>query len=177
MELVSYQGGQRCTIDGCIAIGASDAGIYVGQPENIVVRNSIAKFTLQALRSKIYYADVYDNTAEDNTGGILVFDLPGLPQQGGHDVRVFNNSIVHNNTDNFAPEILAKSLEERELSSWQIQMLRFLAIESMIMKQLVLLSLAISIDDSDDFDSITHIQSQPRYIIMRLVDQAVSRFR
>ena len=92
-------------IDGCIAIGASDAGIYVGQSENIVVRNSIAKFNVAGIEiENSYYADVYDNTAEDNTGGILVFDLPGLPQQGGHDVRVFNNSIVHNNTDNFAPE-------------------------------------------------------------------------
>ncbi len=92
-------------IDGCIAIGASDAGIYVGQSENIVVRNSIAKFNVAGIEiENSYYADVYDNTAEDNTGGLLVFDLPGLPQQGGHDVRVFNNSIVHNNTDNFAPE-------------------------------------------------------------------------
>ena len=92
-------------IDGCIAIGASDAGIYVGQSENIVVRNSIAKFNVAGIEiENSYYADVYDNLAEDNTGGILVFDLPGLPQQGGHDVRVFNNSIVHNNTDNFAPE-------------------------------------------------------------------------
>ena len=92
-------------IDGCIAIGASDAGIYVGQSENIIVRNSIAKFNVAGIEiENSYYADVYGNTAEDNTGGILVFDLPGLPQQGGHDVRVFNNSIVHNNTDNFAPE-------------------------------------------------------------------------
>ena len=92
-------------IDGCIAIGASDAGIYVGQSENIIVRNSIAKFNVAGIEiENSYYADVYDNTAVDNTGGILVFDLPGLPQQGGHDVRVFNNSILHNNTDNFAPE-------------------------------------------------------------------------
>ena len=92
-------------IDGCIAIGASDAGIYVGQSENIIVRNSIAKFNVAGIEiENSYYADVYDNTAEENTGGILVFDLPGLPQQGGHDVRVFNNSIFHNNTDNFAPE-------------------------------------------------------------------------
>jgi len=92
-------------IDGCIAIGASDAGIYVGQSENIIVRNSIAKFNVAGIEiENSYYADVYENTAIDNTGGILVFDLPGLPQQGGHDVRVFNNLIEHNNTDNFAPE-------------------------------------------------------------------------
>ena len=91
-------------IDGCIAIGASDAGIYVGQSENIIVRNSIAKFNVAGIEiENSYYADVYGNTAVDNTGGILVFDLPGLPQQGGHDVRVFGNLIQGNNTDNFAP--------------------------------------------------------------------------
>ena len=47
---------------------------------------------------------MYDNVATHNTGGILVFDLPGLPQQGGHDVRVFRNQIVNNDTANFAPE-------------------------------------------------------------------------
>jgi hypothetical protein len=48
-------------------------------------------------------ADVFENTATRNTGGILVFDLPGLPQQGGHSIRVFNNVITDNNTPNFAP--------------------------------------------------------------------------
>ncbi len=92
-------------IDGCIAIGASDAGIYVGQSENIIVRNSIAQFNVAGIEiENSFYADVYGNTAINNTGGILVFDLPGLPQQGGHDVRVFDNSILDNNTDNFAPE-------------------------------------------------------------------------
>lgn len=92
-------------IDGCIAIGASDAGIYVGQCQHIVVRNSIAKFNVAGIEiENCYYADVYDNLATHNTGGILVFDLPNLPQQGGHDVRVFRNKSVDNDTKNFAPE-------------------------------------------------------------------------
>ena len=91
-------------IDGCIAIGASDAGVYVGQSENIIVRNTEAYFNVAGIEiENSYYADVYDNVAENNTAGILVFDLPGLPQQGGHDVRVFGNLIQGNNTDNFAP--------------------------------------------------------------------------
>ena len=92
-------------IDGCIAIGASDAGIYVGQSQNIIVRNSRAEFNVAGIEiENSYYADVYDNVATNNTGGILVFDLPSLPQQGGHHVRVFNNKSIGNNTDNFAPE-------------------------------------------------------------------------
>ena len=92
-------------IDGCIAIGASDAGIYVGQSQNIIVRNSRAEFNVAGIEiENSYYADVYNNVATNNTGGILIFDLPSLPQQGGHHVRVFNNKSVGNNTDNFAPE-------------------------------------------------------------------------
>ncbi len=92
-------------IDSCVAIGASDAGIYVGQSENIIVKNSRAEFNVAGIEiENSYYADVFDNHAENNTGGILVFDLPDIPQQGGHHVRVFRNKSINNNTDNFAPE-------------------------------------------------------------------------
>ena len=92
-------------IDNCVAIGASDAGIYVGQSQNIIVKNSRAEFNVAGIEiENSYFADVFNNIATNNTGGILVFDLPGLPQQGGHHVRVFNNKIINNNTDNFAPE-------------------------------------------------------------------------
>ena len=92
-------------IDGCVAIGASDAGIYVGQSKNIIVRNSVAQYNVAGIEiENSYYADVYDNLASHNTGGILVFDLPDLPQQGGHHVRVFRNEVIDNDTDNFAPE-------------------------------------------------------------------------
>ena len=92
-------------IDSCVAIGASDAGIYVGQSENIIVKNSVAEFNVAGIEiENSYYADVFNNYASNNTGGILVFDLPDIPQQGGHHIRVFNNKSVNNNTDNFAPE-------------------------------------------------------------------------
>jgi len=92
-------------VDGCVASGASDAGIYIGQSQHIIVRNSIAKYNVAGIEiENCYFADVYDNLATHNTGGILVFDLPNLPQQGGHDVRVFNNKSIDNDTVNFAPE-------------------------------------------------------------------------
>jgi len=92
-------------IDGCLAIGASDAGIYVGQSKNIIVRDSIAQYNVAGIEiENSYYADVYDNLASHNTAGILVFDLPDLPQQGGHHIRVFDNKSIDNDTDNFAPE-------------------------------------------------------------------------
>lgn len=51
-----------------------------------------------------YGADVYQNVATHNAGGILVFDLPNLPQKGGHSVRIFSNRSERNDTPNFAPK-------------------------------------------------------------------------
>ncbi len=91
-------------IERSIARGASDAGIYVGQSRNIIVRDNVAELNVAGIEiENSYNADVFGNTATRNTGGILIFDLPGLPQQGGHSVRVFNNTISGNNTANFAP--------------------------------------------------------------------------
>jgi parallel beta-helix repeat protein len=92
-------------IDKVVARGASDAGIYVGQSKNIVVRNSVAEMNVAGIEiENSYNADVHDNIATKNTGGVLVFDLPDLPQMGGHSVRIFNNRIVDNSTPNFAPK-------------------------------------------------------------------------
>ncbi len=91
-------------IDSVYVRGASDAGIYVGQSKNIVVRESIAKENVAGIEiENSYDADVHDNIATKNTGGILVFDLPSLPMQGGHNVRVFENVVSDNSTPNFAP--------------------------------------------------------------------------
>ena len=59
-------------IEGCVAIGASDAGIYVGQSKNIIVRDSIAQYNVAGIEiENSYYADVYNNLASHNTAGIL----------------------------------------------------------------------------------------------------------
>lgn len=92
-------------IEGVLVSGASDAGIYVGQSDNIVVRNSRAEYNVAGIEiENSTRADVYKNVATHNTGGILVFDLPNLPVQGGQDIRVFDNDIIDNDTANFAPE-------------------------------------------------------------------------
>lgn len=92
-------------VEGVTVRGASDAGIYVGQSEDIVVRNSAAEYNVAGIEiENSFRADVYANTARHNTGGILIFDLPNLPVQGGHDIRVFDNEVVDNDTPNFAPE-------------------------------------------------------------------------
>jgi parallel beta-helix repeat protein len=92
-------------IDSVFVRGASDAGIYVGQSRNIVVRHSTAVENVAGIEiENSFNADVHDNIATHNTGGVLVFDLPNLPQMGGHNVRIFDNIIVNNMTPNFAPK-------------------------------------------------------------------------
>jgi parallel beta-helix repeat-containing protein len=92
-------------IDRVVVRGASDAGIYVGQSRNIVVKRSLAEFNVAGIEiENSYNADVFDNVTTRNTGGILVFDLPNLPQMGGHSTRVFRNRVVQNDTRNFAPK-------------------------------------------------------------------------
>ena len=97
----------QCTdvlIDGCRARGASDAGIYVGQSDDIIVRNCHATENVAGIEiENSTDADVYANLAEGNTGGILVFDLPGLVKKSGGNVRVHDNRVLANNLDNFAP--------------------------------------------------------------------------
>ena len=87
-----------------VAIGASDAGIYVGQSRNVVVRNNRAEHNVAGIEiENTFSADVYGNVARENTGGILVFNMPDLPQPG-HSTRVYENTVVGNNTDNFGAE-------------------------------------------------------------------------
>lgn len=84
--------------------GASDAGIYVGQSDNIIVRDSLAEYNVAGIEiENSTNADVYGNTVTKNAGGLLVFDLPDLPKVGGHSTRLYDNDIFDNNTRNFAP--------------------------------------------------------------------------
>jgi parallel beta-helix repeat protein len=94
-------------VEDSVARGAADAGFYVGQSENVVLRRNRAEFNVDGFEvENTENADVYDNVMTHNTGGIGVFNLPNLPRQGGKHVRVFNNQIVDNNTTNFAPKSL-----------------------------------------------------------------------
>ena len=94
---------ENVLIDGSVAIGASDAGIYVGQSNHVVVKNSRAEFNVAGIEiENTTNADASDNVATNHTGGILVFNMPNLPQPGSK-TRVFNNQIFNNNTGNFAP--------------------------------------------------------------------------
>lgn len=93
---------QNVLVEDSVVIGASDAGIYVGQSNNIIVRRNRAEHNVAGIEiENSVNADVYENTATKNTGGILVFNMPNL-SQAGHATRVFKNKVFENNNDNFA---------------------------------------------------------------------------
>jgi parallel beta-helix repeat protein len=85
--------------------GSSDAGIYVGQSRNIIVRRNKVWENVAGIEiENSFGADVHDNEAVNNTGGILVFSLPEMPVKNGRDARVFRNKIHGNNHPNFGRE-------------------------------------------------------------------------
>lgn len=83
------------------SIGASDAGIYVGQTTNAIIRNSRAAYNVMGFEIENVQGGEYDNNiAECNTGGFLIYDLDGLDQYG-YGSRAINNVSRMNNTYNF----------------------------------------------------------------------------
>lgn len=90
-------------IDEVIASHSRDAGIYVGQSENVIVKNSLAFGNVAGIEiENCDNTEVFGNTARDNTGGILVFNLPGLPKSDGKGTKIYDNDIIENNHENFA---------------------------------------------------------------------------
>lgn len=88
----------------CVAMGSSDAGIYVGQSDSVIIRNNTAYWNVAGIEAEnSRWVEIYGNEAYDNTGGLLIFDLPGLTQYG-YTTRAYNNRIHDNNHENFALE-------------------------------------------------------------------------
>jgi parallel beta-helix repeat protein len=103
-------------IDDSEVRGSSDAGIYVGQSEHIIVRRSRARNNVAGIEiENSMDADVYLNYSSNNTGGLLIFDNPGLQRYGCRadtdpaknqpncrGTRAFANWIIDNNHENFS---------------------------------------------------------------------------
>ena len=88
-------------IEGCEAIGSSDAGIYVGQSQHVVIRNNKAFYNVAGIESEnSSHVEIYGNEAYENTSGLLIFNLPELTIYGSH-VNAFQNKIYNNNIPNF----------------------------------------------------------------------------
>ncbi len=88
-------------IEHCEAQGSSDAGIYVGQSNHVIIRHNKAYQNVAGIESEnSNHVEIYGNDAYDNTGGILVFNLPGLAQSG-KEIKVYENKANNNNRKNF----------------------------------------------------------------------------
>ncbi|HKX30517.1 MAG TPA: parallel beta-helix domain-containing protein [Blastocatellia bacterium] len=89
-------------VENCLVTGIKDAGIYVGQSRDIIVRNNEAHHNVTGIEiENSVNAVVENNYTHDNTGGILVFLLPNNPSKVGSDTRVIGNRILNNNLPNF----------------------------------------------------------------------------
>jgi len=86
------------------ASGIADAAIYVGQSRGpIIVRENVVYENVTGIEiENSVGAEVYNNHAYNNTGGILVFLLPNNPSRVGYNTRVYNNLVEGNNHPNFA---------------------------------------------------------------------------
>ncbi|HEU4391879.1 MAG TPA: parallel beta-helix domain-containing protein, partial [Blastocatellia bacterium] len=91
------------TVERVTVTGVADAGIYVGQSRDIVVRDCEAHDNVTGIEiENSLNAVVENNYVHDNTGGILVFVLPNNPSKVGRNCLVRGNRVVNNNHENFA---------------------------------------------------------------------------
>lgn len=71
---------ERVLIERSVVIGASDAGIYVGQSRDAIVRDNRLEYNVVGIEiENTTAADVYHNEVTNNTGGVLVINMPNLP--------------------------------------------------------------------------------------------------
>ncbi len=89
-------------VEDCEVTGARDAGIYVGQSRDIVVRGNRTYGNVCGIEiENSVDAVVEDNDVYDNAGGILVFLLPNNPSKVSRNCRVVRNRVYENNHENF----------------------------------------------------------------------------
>lgn len=82
--------------------GADDAGVYAGQCEDVVVRDSIAYGNVIGIElENTLGGEIYNNHTYGNTTGIFVVMLPQLTSKVSRDTLVYNNISEDNNLENF----------------------------------------------------------------------------
>ena len=88
---------EYCEVSYC-----ADAGVYIGQSTNVTIHHCYAHHNVACIEiENCINSDIYKNKAENNAGGILVFDLPKLFQGNGRNAKVWDNDCIENNFQNF----------------------------------------------------------------------------
>ncbi len=95
-------GSHDVLVEDCLVTGISDAGIYVGQSDGIIVRNNEVHDSVAGIEiENSANAEVYGNYAHDNAGGILVFKLPFYLNQTSNCHDIHDNRALNNNGPNY----------------------------------------------------------------------------
>jgi parallel beta-helix repeat protein len=88
-------------IRGNFASGSNDAAIYVGDDENVDVLDNFVTDSVAGIEiENTFMSVVRGNVVTGNTGGILAFVLPNLPQPFTDTVLIEDNHVFDNNRDN-----------------------------------------------------------------------------
>ena len=89
--------------------GVDDAGIYAGQCEDVIVRDSVAYGNVLGIElENTLGGEVYNNHVYDNTLGILIVLLPQLTSKVSAETRIYDNLVENNNHVNFSPSGFAR---------------------------------------------------------------------
>jgi parallel beta-helix repeat protein len=107
-------------IENCEALRGSDSGLYVGQSENIVIRNNRTMENVCGINvENSSNVEVYNNESFHNTCGITILDIPGLTRYMD-SVKIHHNKIYDNTLFNFAPagNVAASTMPGTGITIW-----------------------------------------------------------
>jgi parallel beta-helix repeat protein len=95
-------------IEGCRVNAVADAGLYVGQSTDIVLRHNHVTGSVAAIElENSAHGTAHDNYASGNTAGLLAFKDGGLLVQQSDHHRVAHNVFDDNNEPNYGTGTVA----------------------------------------------------------------------
>lgn len=98
------QYGKNGLVKGNTITGAEDAGVYVGMCDNIDVVENVAHGNVMGLEfENTRNAMMANNEVYNNSAGITLTLIPGLPVKDAYNIVIRDNKIYNNNLKNFAP--------------------------------------------------------------------------
>lgn len=98
------QFGTNGLVKGNTVTGAEDAGIYVGMSDNVDVIENVAFANVMGIElENCRNGMIANNHTYDNSAGITLTLIPGLPVKDARGIVIQDNKIENNNHPNFAP--------------------------------------------------------------------------
>lgn len=92
------------TAESCVVSDVWDAGVYAGQCRDVVIQNCESyRNTIGIETENCINVLMANNSAHNNSLGLLVVLLPDLPTTEARNARVINNRVLDNNYPNLSP--------------------------------------------------------------------------